>query len=82
MAIGTSAGSKAPPEFLVLLLEADRLATYVLHRKVEGWSIAESPFPVRRFRMRSETSPQRKEEERNEGHGKPDGLDHAASVAE
>jgi len=31
----------APPEFLVLLLEAGRFATYFGLMKVEGWSIAE-----------------------------------------
>ena len=40
-AIGAAARAPAPPEFLVLLLEAARFATYVLLMKVEGWSIAE-----------------------------------------
>ena len=39
---GTPARAGAPPEFLVLLLEAGRFATYVGLIKVEGWSIAEA----------------------------------------
>ena len=39
---GTCNRAGAPPEFLVLLLEAGRFATYVGLMKVEGWSIAEA----------------------------------------
>jgi hypothetical protein len=36
--VGIAASAEAPPEFLVLLLEAGRFATYVSHMKGEGWS--------------------------------------------